>query len=138
MGSVKPEHRNIPKYEWNNKVSNLGYTVVTKINNGRKKVNVYDLEVADNHNFLADDTMVGLGLAASVVVVVIIFTSVFCIKNSFDISITEKTRQYGMLSSIGATRKQIKQNVYYEALILGIIGIVFLFPTKVLKLYHKL
>ena len=75
------------------------------------------------NNFLADDTMVGLGLAASVVVVVIIFTSVFCIKNSFDISITEKTRQYGMLSSIGATRKQIKQNVYYEALILGIIGI---------------
>ena len=40
-----------------------------------------------------------------------------------DISITEKTRQYGMLSSIGATRKQIKKNVYYEALILGIIGI---------------
>ena len=49
------------------------------------------------NNFLADDTMVGLGLAASVVVAVIIFTSVFCIKNSFDISITEKTRQYGML-----------------------------------------
>jgi len=75
------------------------------------------------NNFLADDNMVGLGLAASVVVVVIIFTSVFCIKNSFDISITEKTRQYGMLSSIGATRKQIKKNVYYEALILGVIGI---------------
>ena len=75
------------------------------------------------NNFLADDTMVGLGLAASVVVAVIILTSVFCIKNSFDISIIEKTRQYGMLSSIGATRKQIKKNVYYEALILGVIGI---------------
>jgi len=75
------------------------------------------------NNFLADDTMIGLGLAASVVVIVIIVTSVFCIKNSFDISITEKIRQYGMLSSIGATRKQIKKNVYYEALILGAIGI---------------
>ena len=75
------------------------------------------------NNFLAEDNMVGLGLAACIVVVVIIFTSVFCIKNSFDISITEKTRQYGMLSSIGATRKQIKKNVYYEALILGMIGI---------------
>ena len=89
------------------------------------------------NNFLADDTMVGLGLAASVVVVVIIFTSVFCIKNSFDISITEKIRQYGMLSSIGATRKQIKKNVYYEALILGIIGIPLgillgLFATSIL------
>ena len=48
---IIPEHRNIPKYEWDNKVSNLGYTVATKINNDRKKVNVYDLEVADNHNF---------------------------------------------------------------------------------------
>ena len=74
-------------------------------------------------NFLTSDTMIGLGLAAIVVVIVIIFTSVFCIKNSFDISITEKTRQYGMLSSIGATSKQIKKNVYYEALILGGIGI---------------
>ena len=75
------------------------------------------------NNFAGDDTMVGLGTAATVVVIVIIFTSVFCIKNSFDISITEKIRQYGMLSSIGATRKQIKKNVYYEALILGLIGI---------------
>ena len=74
-------------------------------------------------NFFADDTMIGIGMAALVVVIVIIFTSVFCIKNSFDISITEKIRQYGMLSSIGATRRQIKKNVYYEALILGIIGI---------------
>ena len=51
------------------------------------------------------------------------FTSVFCIKNSFDISITEKIKQYGMLRSIGATKKQIKNNVFYEATILGLIGI---------------
>ena len=75
------------------------------------------------NNFLTDDTIIGLGLAASIVVIVIIFTSIFCIKNSFDISITEKIRQYGMLSSIGATRKQIKKNVYYESLLLGTIGI---------------
>lgn len=75
------------------------------------------------NNFMSDDTIIGLGMAAIVVVIVIIFTSVFCIKNSFDISITEKIRQYGMLSSIGATRRQIKKNVYYEAIILGSIGI---------------
>lgn len=70
-----------------------------------------------------DSTMKALATAAGVVVIIIIFTSVFCIKNSFDISISEKTKQYGMLSSIGATKKQIKKNVYYEAFILGIIGI---------------
>ena len=56
-------------------------------------------------------------------IVIIVFTSIFCIKNSFDISITEKIRQYGMLRSIGATKKQIKRNVFYEATILGLIGI---------------
>lgn len=58
-----------------------------------------------------------------VVCLIIVMTSVFCIKNSFDISITEKIRQYGMLKSVGATSKQIRRNVYYEAFILGIIGI---------------
>lgn len=60
---------------------------------------------------------------SAVVIVIIIVTSVFCIRNSFEISITEKTRQYGMLASVGATSKQIKKNVLYEGLILGIIGI---------------
>lgn len=70
-----------------------------------------------------DSTLQALGTAAIIVIVIIIVTSIFCIKNSFDISITEKIRQYGMLSSIGATKKQIRKNVYYEALILGTIGI---------------
>lgn len=60
---------------------------------------------------------------AAIVIGIIIFTSVFCIRNSFAISITEKMKQYGMLASIGATSKQIKKNVLYEALILSAIGI---------------
>ena len=64
-----------------------------------------------------------LSVAVFVVLLIIVFTSVFCIKNSFDISITEKTRQYGMLRSVGATRKQIQKNVFYEGGILGLIGI---------------
>ena len=64
-----------------------------------------------------------LSVAVFVVLLIIVFTSVFCIKNSFDISITEKTRQYGMLRSVGATRKQIQKNVFYEGSILGLIGI---------------
>lgn len=60
---------------------------------------------------------------AGIIMLIIIVTSVFCIRNSFAISITEKTKQYGMLASIGATSKQIRKNVLYEGLILGIIGI---------------
>ena len=35
---------------------------------------------------------------AAIVIVIILFTAVFCISNSFSISITEKMRQYGMLA----------------------------------------
>lgn len=74
-------------------------------------------------SLLEDSSIKALLIVAIIVVLIIITTSVFCIKNSFDISITEKTRQYGMLSSIGATKKQIKKNVYFEAFILGLIAI---------------
>lgn len=72
---------------------------------------------------LSDGTMRSLAAAGMFVVLIIVFTSVFCIKNSFDISIAEKTRQYGMLRSVGATKRQIRKNVYYEATILGLLGI---------------
>ena len=64
-----------------------------------------------------------LYLIGIIVVVIIIISSVFVIRNSFAISITERTRQYGMLSSIGATKKQIRKNVLFEGAILGLIGI---------------
>lgn len=70
-----------------------------------------------------DPSMQALLTVATIVVLIIIATSVFCIKNSFSISITEKTKQYGMLASVGSTKKQIKKNVLYEAFILGLIGI---------------
>ena len=72
---------------------------------------------------LNNNTVGGLGTVVAVVCGIIVFTSVFCIKNSFDISIAEKTKQYGMLKSIGATKKQIRKNVFFEATILGLIGI---------------
>lgn len=54
----------------------------------------------------------------AVLIFVIMFTSIFCIRNSFAISITEKMRMYGMLASVGATKKQIKKSVIYEAMLL--------------------
>ena len=65
----------------------------------------------------------GLGPVVFIVIGIIIVTSVVCIKNSFDISITEKIKQYGILRSIGATKKQLKKNVFFEASCLGLIGI---------------
>lgn len=72
---------------------------------------------------MSNSTVSMIYSVCGVVIVIIIITSVFCIRNSFAISITEKMKQYGMFSSIGATSKQIKQNVLYEAGILAGIGI---------------
>ena len=71
----------------------------------------------------SDSTVSMLYSVIGLVIFIIIFTSVFCIRNSFAISITEKIKMYGMLSSVGATRKQIKKNVIFEAMALGLIGI---------------
>lgn len=45
------------------------------------------------------------------------------IYNSFAISVMERKKQFGLFSSIGATRKQLRKTVYFEALIVGMIGI---------------
>ena len=68
-------------------------------------------------------TMRSLYVVASIVIGIIILSSVFVIKNSFAISITEKYKMYGMLRSVGATSKQIKKNVLYEGFVLGVIAI---------------
>lgn len=73
--------------------------------------------------FPIDGTFKALFTVATVVSLIIILTSVYCIKNSFNISITEKIRQYGMLASVGATRRQIKSSVKTEAAMLGVVGI---------------
>lgn len=71
----------------------------------------------------SDSTFGMLLSIAEVVIFIIIFTSIFCIRNSFAISTTEKMRMYGMLSSVGATKKQIKKSVLTEGFILGLIAI---------------
>ena len=71
----------------------------------------------------SDSTVSTLFAISGIVIFIIIFTSVFCIRNSFAIATTEKMKMYGMLSSVGATRKQIRRNVIFESLILGAIAI---------------
>lgn len=71
----------------------------------------------------SDSTFSMLLSITEVVIFIIIFTSIFCIRNSFAISTTEKMRMYGMLSSVGATKKQIKKSVLTEGFILGLIAI---------------
>lgn len=60
---------------------------------------------------------------AAVLSLLIMLGSVSLIYNSFSISISERSKQFGLLKSMGATRKQILKSVVLEGIMLSVIGI---------------
>ncbi|WP_429841632.1 ABC transporter permease [Brevibacillus sp. FIR094] len=63
-------------------------------------------------------------LAVLIIAVSIVVTAtVVVIYNAFQISVVERMKQFGLLRSIGATRKQIRQIVMREAAVLAVIAI---------------
>ncbi len=59
----------------------------------------------------------------AVLIGLIMFGSVALIYNAFAISVSERTKQFGLLSSIGATKKQLRKMVSFEAFAVSVIGI---------------
>lgn len=55
--------------------------------------------------------------------IIIVISSVSLIYNAFAISLTERSRQLGMLAGVGATKRQKRASVYYEGFLVGIISI---------------
>lgn len=60
---------------------------------------------------------------AVIVIGLIMFGSVSLIYNAFSISVSERTKQFGLLSSVGATKRQLKKMVLFEALAVSTVGI---------------
>jgi putative ABC transport system permease protein len=88
-----------------------------------KKVNYHDellryYGVTDNDNLRT--TLYSL---AAIIMSVIIIGSVALIYNAFAISVSERTRHLGMLASVGATKKQKRNSVFFEGTIIGAISI---------------
>ncbi|WP_434311163.1 FtsX-like permease family protein [Hominifimenecus sp. rT4P-3] len=59
----------------------------------------------------------------TILMTLILIGSVSLIYNAFSISVGERTRQFGILSSVGATKKQLASSVRFEALAIGAIGV---------------
>ena len=109
---------------------NLGYKPVNDSN--------YYHEVKYNDNLLALSGVSNysnmLDSMAGVIIIILSLVSIACIiviYNSFAISVMERKKQFGLFSSIGATQKQLRHTVFFEAFIVGIIGI----PLGVLSAY---
>lgn len=94
-----------------------------EISEYRYSINYEVLKWESFNTNLGDSSLNMMIAVAIIVIAIIILTSVYCIKNTFSISLTEKIKMYGMLSSIGATKKQIKKSVIQEGMILSLIGI---------------
>ena len=69
---------------------------------------------------LLQDTLTAM---AGVLALVVAAASVSLIYNSFSISVAERTRQFGLLASLGASKRQLRRSVLVEALLLGAVGI---------------
>lgn len=60
---------------------------------------------------------------AFILILIIMVGSVSLIYNSFAISITERSKQFGMLASVGATKQQKRNAIFYEGSVIGVIAI---------------
>ena len=112
--NVSALYKNPKEYEEINKnISNS--TGVEKI--------ISNTDLLRYQGVLNDATLQVLYTIGTIVIVIIVISSVFVIRNSFSISVAEKNRQYGMLASVGATSKKKKKNVLFEGLSIGLIAI---------------
>lgn len=128
-----------------------GYTLITRtdttdlvnelslfitLKNPRKVYSYADKTVANHAYILNNYILRFMGLDATdkifnallysvggIVVAIIMIGSIFLIYNSFSISLNERTQQIGILSSVGATSKQLRNSVLFEGACIGVIGI---------------
>ncbi|MCH3964502.1 MAG: FtsX-like permease family protein [Clostridium sp.] len=103
------------------------------------EVHAYAKSTAGSHTYiLNNDVLRFMGLSddpgdkvfnallysvGGIVVLIIMIGSIFLIYNSFNISLNERTHQFGILSSVGATAKQLRYSVLFEGLCISTIGI---------------
>ena len=126
------------RYDLTADILGVDKTLFNKLNSGKledKEIQTLKSQLDKTHSYYINNSLIKYEAfydssvafvynMAAVVMVIIIRTSAVCISNSFAISINQKTKQYGMLASIGATPRQIRKNVFFEAAFMGVIGIV--------------
>lgn len=62
-------------------------------------------------------------VAITALLLLILFTGYLIIYNIFQISVSNDIRFYGLLKTIGTTGKQLRKIIYFQALLLSLIGI---------------
>jgi ABC-type transport system, involved in lipoprotein release, permease component len=71
----------------------------------------------------ADQFYAIIGGITAIMIGLVVFGSVLLIRNAFAISVSERTRQFGVLASVGATPSQLRASVRFEALCISAVGV---------------
>lgn len=66
------------------------------------------------------DLFATLLIPTAIIGLIIMVGSIMLIYNAFAISVSERSKQLGMLASVGATRRQKRGSVLFEGLVIGI------------------
>lgn len=101
------------------------YSYTDKVKDGHPCILNYDvLRIMGISNRPSDRVfMMFLYSFGGIVLGIIMVGSIFLIYNSFSISLNERIREIGVLASIGATAKQLRNSVLFEGLCIGALGI---------------
>lgn len=112
-----------------NKTFELSKSLVTSLGIGYE-TNEYYEKVSYNDSLLSlygtskyTNMISSLAGMLAIMLGLVSVACVIVIYNSFAISVMERKKQFGLMSSIGATKSQIRHTVLYEAFIVSIIGI---------------
>ena len=70
------------------------------------------------------NVMSSMGGMMIIMLSLVIIGCIIVIYNSFAISVMERKKEFGLLSSIGTTKRQLSHTVFFEALVVGVIGII--------------
>ena len=69
-----------------------------------------------------EDDLGFLKIALLIFAWIALFVGAFTIFNTFSITVAQRTREFGMLRTLGASRRQVLTSVLIEALVIGAIG----------------
>lgn len=121
-------------------------------NDIKTSLNISDEKIGYNEGLLAlmlqtnNNRVIKLYIIGLVLFALVLATGVVMIYNTFNISVMDRVRQFGLLRCIGASKKQIRKLVFRESLIISIkaipigivIGMLITFVcSAILKYFNK-
>ena len=105
----------------NSKSLDVVNDIIDKANPGTSTVN--NELLYSKLSFSSDSFVANILPLVVILLIIIMIASVVLIYNAFAMSLSEKVKYLGMLSSVGATKRQKRFSIYYEGFILALFGI---------------